>query len=210
MRQLALHAADGHRRDQSLQQAANRAGQAYIHLRDSQLDVAVGSVLREINVVDAHDFAAVRVDDLLVEQILADGEPRLVRLVELERRLVGGELHAAGRDFGDLVVARDERAVLPAAEQQPRDAVGLLVGHDEHLLHAADKVPGGIVGFGAQNFRGVQHRWLLGGLAGESGQKKCPGPAVLPATGRTRSCLALVQAGPRLPVPARPRAGRVG
>ena len=63
----------------------------------------------------------------------------------------------AGRDRGDLVVARDQRAVLPAAEQQPRDAVGLLVGHDEHFLDPAYKVAGGIVGFCAENFRRVKH-----------------------------------------------------
>ena len=79
-----------HRRDDALQQAANRGRQADVHLGDAQFGVAVRALLGEIDVVDADDLAAVGVDDLLVEQILAHGKPCFVRVVELKGRFVGG------------------------------------------------------------------------------------------------------------------------
>ena len=140
LRKLFLDAADAHRRDDPLQQAANRAGQADVHLRDAKLGVAVDALIGQIDIVDANDFAAVGVDDLLVEQVLLDGEPRFVGMIELECRFVGGEPQAARGHRGDLVEARHERPVLAAADQQARNAVRLLVRDDEHFLDAADEI----------------------------------------------------------------------
>ena len=64
-------------RNDALQQAANGAGQADVHLRDAQLGVAVGALVGQIDIVHADHFAAVGVDDLLVEQILLHGQPAL-------------------------------------------------------------------------------------------------------------------------------------
>ena len=122
---------------------------------------AVHAMVGKFDVVDADDLAAVGVNDLLVEQVLLHGEPGFVGMIKLERRFVGGELQAARGHGGDLVVARDERAVLPAADQEARDAVRLLVGDDEHLLDAADKIAERIVGFGAEDFGCVNHVMLL-------------------------------------------------
>ena len=95
-RQLCLDSANGHRRDDALQQAAHGAGKADVHLGDAQFGVAVGALIGEVDVVHAHYFAAVGVDDLLVEQVFADGEPRFIGLVEFERGFVGGEAMRPG------------------------------------------------------------------------------------------------------------------
>ena len=58
-------------------QAANGAGKADVHLSDAQLGVAVDALVGEINVVDADDFAAVGIDDLLVEQVFAQRRAKL-------------------------------------------------------------------------------------------------------------------------------------
>ncbi len=76
-----LDAANAHRRDDSLQQSANRAGQAHVNLGDAKLRIAVDSVIGELDVVDSHDLAAVGVNDLLVEQVLLNGEPCFVGMV---------------------------------------------------------------------------------------------------------------------------------
>lgn len=58
-------------------------------------------------------------------------------MVKLERGFVGGEIDFAGSDGADLVVAGYERAVLAAAEEEFRDAIGLVGGLDEHFFYAA-------------------------------------------------------------------------
>ena len=83
------------------------------------------------NVVDADDFAAVRINDLLVQQILADGEPRFVRLVMFEVFLVDPQLDDAGADERYLIVAGDQRLIFAAAKEIARDAVGL-IGRDKN------------------------------------------------------------------------------
>ena len=114
-------------------------------------------MIGQFNVVDADDLAAVGINDLLVEQVLADGEPRFVGIIKLERGFVRGEFEAAGRHGGDLVVTRYQRPILAAADQQARDAVRLLVGNNEHFLDAPDEIAERIVGFGAQDFGCVKH-----------------------------------------------------
>ena len=182
-----FEAADGHGRDDSLEQAAHGAFYSHIHLGDAHLDVSVGALLGEVNIVDADDFAAIGVDDLLVEEVFADSQPGLIGVEELEGGLVGGEVHAAGSDRCDLVVTGDNRAILAATQQQTGDAIGLVGGLDEHLFDAADEVAGRIEGLGAENFSGVKHVDSLRavtaanqggeGLPGCVRAKKKPGPA---------------------------------
>ena len=73
----------------TLQQAANGPFHSHIHLGNAHFDVAVGALLGEVNVVYADDFAAVGIDDLLIEQIFVDGEPCFIGLIELEGGLIG-------------------------------------------------------------------------------------------------------------------------
>src|SRR5580704_14751314 len=69
-----------------------------------------------------------------------------------------------------------------------RDAIWLVGGLDEHFFHAADVVDEGVVGFSADDFRGVQHGCSLGCVC-ECGQKKSPGRRMVPATGAQKSPL---------------------
>ena len=72
-RQLGLNFTNGHGRNDSLQQAADGTGKAYIHLSDSKLGVAVGAIVGQVDVIYADDFAAVGVDNLLIEQVFSNG-----------------------------------------------------------------------------------------------------------------------------------------
>src|SRR4029077_4483232 len=169
-RKLFFEAADGHGRDAALEQPANGAFYPHIHLGDAHFDVAISALLGEVNVIDADDLSAIGVDNLLVEKILAHGQPSFIGVKELKGGLVGAEAHAAGDDRCNLVVASDNRAVLAKAEQQARDAVGLVGRLNEHLFYAADEVAGGIVGLGAENFSGMKHvDSLRAATASESG-----------------------------------------
>src|SRR5271154_3022785 len=72
-RELELDVADGHWRNDSLQEAADGAGKANVDLNDAELGVAVGALVREIDVVYADYFSAVRVYYLLIEEVFAYG-----------------------------------------------------------------------------------------------------------------------------------------
>src|ERR1700741_3391838 len=156
-RKLFFKPADGHGRDEPLEQAANGAFYPHIHLGDAHFHIAVGALLGKVDVVDADDFSAIGIDDLLVEKILADGEPSFIGVKELKGGLVGAEAHAAWDDRCNLVVTSDNRAVLATAEQQACDAVGLIGRLNEHLFYATDEVAGRIVGLGTENFSGMKH-----------------------------------------------------
>lgn len=183
-RKFQLDLADGHRWDDSLQQAADGAGEADVYLRDAEFGVAVGALVGEIDVIYANDLAAVGVYDLLVQEVFAYCKPGFVGMVERQGGFVGCEADAAGGDRGDLVVTGDERAILAAAQQKVRDAVGLVGGLDEHFFYAADVVAEGVVGLSANDLCGVQHGCSLGCV---SEQKKSPGRRMEPATGAQKS-----------------------
>ena len=100
-----------------MEQAASRAGQTDVHMRDTQFDGAVGSLFGEVNVVYADDFSAAGVDDLLVEQVLAHGKPALIRAVVLELLFLDVQFEDAGGDECEMIVTRDEWKEFPAPEQ---------------------------------------------------------------------------------------------
>jgi hypothetical protein len=56
-----------------------------------------------------------------------------------------------------MIVTRDEWKEFPAPEQNASDAVRLVGGLDEEFGHLADEVAVLVVGFSAQEFRGVEH-----------------------------------------------------
>ncbi len=144
-------------RSDAVEQAAGGAGEADVDLCDAEFDVAVGAVLGEIDVIYADDFAAAGVDDLLVEQILAQGEPALVGFVMFELLFEDVEANDAGGDKSESIVARDERKVFAAAEENAGDAVGLVGGLDEKFGDVADEMAVAVVGFPAQQIGCVQH-----------------------------------------------------
>ena len=101
-------------------------GQADVHIRHAQFHRAVGGLLGHVDVVDAHNLAALGVDNLLIEQILA-APPASPRWAEVLEVLLGDvQLDYARRHEGDLVVSRDQRLVLAAPQQKARDPVGLV------------------------------------------------------------------------------------
>src|ERR1700719_444540 len=197
-RELFFEAADGHGRDEPLEEAANCAFHSHIHLGDAHFDVSISALLGKVNVVDADDLSAIGVDNLLVEKILAYGQPSFIGVKELESGLVGAETHAAGDNRRDLVVTSDNRAVLATAQQQARDAVGLVGRLNEHLFYAADEVPGRIVGFGAQNLSGMKHvDSLRVAIASESGDRQ---PAQ--SSGKKKARTGIVSGHGQMPPPS--------
>ena len=62
-----------------MEQSPRRTGQTHIHLRNAQFDCPVGSVLGKVNVIDPDYFPPAGVNDLLVEQVFAQGKPALIR-----------------------------------------------------------------------------------------------------------------------------------
>ena len=78
----------------TLEEPTDSAGEANVDLGDAKLDIAVGAGLGEVNIVDADDLAASRVDDLLIEKIFSDGKERFVGLVGVESALGDIEVDA--------------------------------------------------------------------------------------------------------------------
>src|ERR1700680_3475056 len=109
-----------------MKQAAGRAGQTHVHMRDAQFDGSVGSLLGEINVVYADDFSAAGVNDLLVEKVLTHGEPAFIRAVVLQLLFFDVQPQDARGKERDVVIARDQREVLSASEQDSSDTVWLV------------------------------------------------------------------------------------
>ncbi len=155
--QLFLDPANRHGRHDALEHAPNSPRQAHIHLGDAKLGVAVGALVRQFHVVHANHLAAVRIDDLLVEQVLLYRQPLFIRRIELEGRFIGREPHNPRGHGLNLVVASHDGTVFAARKQQARHAIGLLGWDDKHLLHPANQVPARIECLGADEFCGVDH-----------------------------------------------------
>ena len=140
-----------------MQETPGGARQAHVHLRDAQFDRAVDALLGEINIVHAHDFSAAGIDDLLVEQILAHGQPRFVGLVMFEVLLFHVQADNPGGDKGDVIVTHDQGKKFPPAKEDARHTVRLVGRLDEQFGDLADEMAVAIVGFSAQKIGSVQH-----------------------------------------------------
>jgi len=158
LREASLESADERGGSDALKEAANGAGKADVNLGEAEFEVIVGAEFGEIDVVDANDFAALGVNDLLIEEIFLDGEPGFVGVVGVQGAFVDVEIDAAGGDFGDLIVAGDERLEAAAGDEEVGDAVGLIGGLDEKFADAANEVGVGVVGGGADEFCGIEHK----------------------------------------------------
>src|SRR5262249_7360381 len=141
---------------QALQQATHRSLQADVDLGQTQLYVAVGFEGGQLDVVHADHLATAGVDDLLVQKIFLNGQPRLIRLVHLESPLANVQSHRTGLDRGHLIVAGYQRLKAPARQQEVRDAVGRRGRFDEELAHPADEVALQVPGVRAHQFSGVK------------------------------------------------------
>ena len=86
------------RRDDALREPPDGAAGADVHGDDVQQQVAVDRRRVELDVVDAHDLAAVDVDDLLIEEIALEEEQAVGRREALPGAAVGGRAHGRAAD----------------------------------------------------------------------------------------------------------------
>src|ERR1700691_4111848 len=66
-REFQLDLADGHGGHDALEKAADGAGKADVYLGDAEFGVAIGALVGEVNVIYADYFAAIGINDLLIE-----------------------------------------------------------------------------------------------------------------------------------------------
>ncbi len=141
-------------RDQAPGEAPDRAARADVDRDDVQHDVAVHGRRVDVDVVHAHDLAAVDVDDLLVEQVALEEQGAVRRRVDRPGRQVGG-----GADARAAEAAHDAArhgAVVPpraaGADDQERDAGGVVLGRNGDLAHASPDDAGGVAHGCAEQF----------------------------------------------------------
>ena len=103
-------------------------------------------MLGNLDVVDTYHFPTVGINYLLVQQVLAHGEPRLIGTVWFQSAFVRGEIDLAGHSRGELIVAGNQGAITAAAKQHAGHPAGLVGGLNEEFLHAAYKISIVIVG----------------------------------------------------------------
>ncbi len=83
-RQLGGDSPNHARRGDPVKQSSGGARESHINMGNAQFDGSIGALFGKIDVIDADNFSAARIDNLLVEQILANGEPALIGAVMLE------------------------------------------------------------------------------------------------------------------------------
>ena len=110
----------------------------------------------ESDVVDADHFAAVHVDDLLVEQVPADSQHVLVGMIRREDLFA--EADAVERDGVNLVVA-DAQPGPPAAHQKPVDAGGMHQWNHGGVTDATDPPSSGVEHGETQQFGEEEDRF---------------------------------------------------
>ena len=93
LRQFALQFAHDLGRHHSLQQPPHGSREPHIDLRQSQFDGAIGAKGGQVDVINTHDFPPAGINDLLIQQILLNRQPRLIRLIELEGSFTDTQLH---------------------------------------------------------------------------------------------------------------------
>ena len=111
--EVVAYAANPHRGHQALEQPPDSSLKANVHLREPQFRVAVGVLVGHVYIVYANHLTAVRIDDLLIQQVFSEGQPGLVGMVELQRGLIRGQVHPAGLDGPYLVVSATSGRYLP-------------------------------------------------------------------------------------------------
>jgi hypothetical protein len=86
------------RRHNAFQETTNRTARANIHRADFQHGMGGAGLLVQINVVDSDNFAAMDVDNLLIEQITAEQEQALrsIRLGPARNRAVRAQAVVEG------------------------------------------------------------------------------------------------------------------
>ena len=130
----ALHAADDAAGDEALEDAAHDAADADIDFEDGEVTAAHF----KSDIVDADDFAAVDIDDLLIQQVAADAEHVLIGVVGHHDFIVQAD--TGERDFGDLAVAHGEPGAA-RAYQEAIHAGDIDQGDDCRIFDAPNEPP---------------------------------------------------------------------
>src|SRR5262249_22791346 len=103
------------------------------------------------DVVHANDFPAEDVDDLLIEKVALEEQNAVRGRVPLPRRAFADSLDsgAAGLDRA----GRYDAVALSSADDQIRDAGGMILGSDGDFAHTSTHRAGGIADARAEQFR---------------------------------------------------------
>jgi hypothetical protein len=120
---------------EAVEDAAGGSAEADFDFGDAE--VVAGVVAggpAEVDVVDADDFAAVDVDDLAVEEVLAEEDEVFVALEGSEGG-IGAELEGAGRGPADVVGGDDFRTAA-GFDDETGDAAGFRAGFDGDVAEA--------------------------------------------------------------------------
>ena len=140
LRQLTLEFADHLWRHHPLEQPPHCAWESHIHLRQTQFNIAVGALFRQVHIIDPHDLPATCIDDLLVEQVFLDCQPGFIGPIEFERALADIQLNLPRRHRSDLVVFCDQRWKVSARQEEMRDAIRRLRRFNKELADPPDEI----------------------------------------------------------------------
>ena len=138
----------GEARDDAFRQPPDGAARANVDGDDVERDVAVDRRRIDLHVVDAHDLAAVDVDDLLVEEVALEQEEAVGRAVALPVGDIAGGAHAGagGLDGGRWQHTFARRG----ADDQVGNACGMFLRGDGDFAHTSPYGAGGIAHGGAE------------------------------------------------------------
>ena len=122
-------------RHRAAEQAAQGSAQADLNLCDAKLlPISVG-LPAQIDIVDTNDFATVDIDDLTIEQVLAQEDEVLVALNRIQCG-IGAEFQCAAGGPANLT-GGDNLKTLPGFQDQTCDATGLFARANGDIFEAA-------------------------------------------------------------------------
>ncbi len=166
------------RRQQTLRQTAEDGAEADVDLENLQQIAAFFVVNLERYVRHPHYFAAVRVDDLLVEQVAHHSQHVFVGVIGRELLIL--EIDALQRDFLDLVVADGEPRPASAYEVAV-DADGVDERNQRGVFDTADLAATGVVDVEPHEL-GAEEQWWCCVLRRHGGPSVI---AILPSESRS-------------------------
>ena len=143
LRDFAQQGAESGAGNQAFEKAADGAARADVHGGELDGKLVVAEVLVKVNVVDADDFAAVDINDLLVEEITLQQQQTL-------GAGKGGPFGGPGARLDDAVDGvnlGDAEQAVPAgtgADDQAGEADGIVLGRERDLAHTSGECAGGV------------------------------------------------------------------
>ncbi len=136
--------------NEPLHQPPHRAAGPDVDREHVELDVAVGRVRVELDVVDPHDLAPVDVDDLLVEQVALEQQHAVEAEERQPRAGVGRRAHCRPERLHGL--GRQHPITFRRADDEKRDPCRVFLGRHGSFAHTAAHRPARIADRGAEHF----------------------------------------------------------